>query len=97
MIENCNPIDVKPQVQRFTWICKMEEGIIKERIDRALVNLNWMEEFLRTQVFNLPIIGCDHGPVLMDADFKDLRAQKQFKFEIFWVEKKMCRQIIKEG
>ena len=56
--------------------------MIKERIDRALVNLRWMEDFLRTQVFNLPIVWSDHALVLVDSEFRDLKVAKQFKFEI---------------
>ena len=48
MIEGSNLINLNSQRQRFTWISKREEGIIKERIDRTLVNLEWMECYPRT-------------------------------------------------
>ena len=39
MIEQCNLIDLGSNGQRFTWMNKREEGIIREKIDRAMVNL----------------------------------------------------------
>lgn len=64
--------------------------MIKERIDEALVNFEWIEAFPRIQVFNLPIIGSYHAPVLVDFDFCDVKGRKQFKFEILGMEKNDC-------
>ena len=96
MIEECRLIDLKYQGQKFTWINKRENGLIKKRIDRALVNLVWLEKYPRTQVFNLPIVGSNHGHVLVDFDFKDKRNPKQFKFEIIWMKNEECGQVIRE-
>ena len=71
--------------------------MIKERIDKGLVNLAWLEQYPRTQVINLPIIGSDHGPVYIDSDYCEGRAPKQFKFEIIWIEKEECGQVTREG
>ena len=71
-----NLIDLNSQGQRFTWISKKDKGIIKEMIDRALVNLEWIECYPRTQVFKLPIVGLDHEPVLVDSYCRDLKAPK---------------------
>ena len=96
MIEECL-IDLNYQGKKFTWINKRESGVIKERIDRVLVNLRWLEEYPRTQVFNLSIVGSDHLPILVNIDYRDMRAPKQFKFEIIWIESEECGQIIKAG
>ena len=61
IIDNCYFIDLKFQGQKFTWINKKKDGFIKERIDRALFNLRWLEKFPRMQVFNLHIVGSDHA------------------------------------
>ena len=47
-------------------------------------------------MFNLPIVGSDHGPMLVDSEYKDERALRQFKFEIMWTKKEECGQVIKE-
>lgn len=90
-------VDMGFKGQNFTWIGKSSEELIKERIDEALVNFEWIEAFPRIQVFNLPIIGSYHAPVLVDFDFRDVKGRKQFKFEILGMEKNDCSQIIKEG
>lgn len=61
------------------------------------MNLKWVESFLRSQVFNMLIIGSDHALVLVDSYFYDVKGKKKFKFEIIWVEKGECGQIIREG
>ena len=60
-IDNCCLIDLKFQGEKLTWINKREDGFIKERIDKAMVNLRWLEKFPRMQVFNLHIVGSDHA------------------------------------
>ena len=97
MIENYRLNDFRFKGQIFTWINKRERGVIKERIDKGLANMEWLEKFPRTQVINLPIVGSDHGPVLVDADYSDMKSPRQFKFEIIWMDKEECGQIIKEG
>ena len=97
MVENCKLIDLQFKGQKFTWINRREEGMIKERIDKGLVNLAWLEQYPRTQVINLPIIGSDHRPIYIDSDYCEGRAPKQFKFEIIWTEKEECGQVIREG
>ncbi|OMO61130.1 Endonuclease/exonuclease/phosphatase [Corchorus capsularis] len=57
MVDGCNLIDLPFQGQKFTWIGKRDGLIIKERLDRALVNTSWIEQYPNTQVFNNPIIG----------------------------------------
>ncbi|XVF66220.1 hypothetical protein PTKIN_Ptkin10aG0018000 [Pterospermum kingtungense] len=80
-------------MEKFTWINKREEGLVKERIDRAMVNLGWLEVYLRSQEFNLPILGSDHRLVLVDSDFRDKKSARQFKFEILWTKNEECGQI----
>ncbi|OMP12130.1 reverse transcriptase [Corchorus capsularis] len=96
MMDTCGLFDLHYQGQRFTWLDK-RESLIKERIDRAIANMQWMETFAKTQVFNLPIVGSDHSPILVDSNFCDKKVPKQFKFEIIWDEKEECEQIIRDG
>ena len=48
LIENFSFIDLILQGLKFTWINKKEDELIKERIDRALVNLKWLEVYPMT-------------------------------------------------
>ncbi|OMO59554.1 reverse transcriptase [Corchorus capsularis] len=96
-VNQCQLIDVHCHGQRFTWMCKRDGNLIKERIDRVMVNVSWMDLFPNTQAFNLPIIGSDHGPILVDSNLEDSKAPKQFKFEIMWMDKEDCAQVIQDG
>lgn len=40
---------------------------IKERLDRALCNLDWRLTFLEVEVFALPVVGSDHNPLLLNT------------------------------
>lgn len=57
---------------------------IKERLERALVNLAWTNTFLKTQVINEPSIGSDHSFIMIDTDWVDLQGTRFFKFEHMW-------------
>ncbi|OMO50989.1 reverse transcriptase [Corchorus capsularis] len=97
MIERSSLIDLNYHGQKFTWINRRDNMLIKERIDRALVNLDWMETYPKSQVFNLPIIGSDHSPLLIDTNVVDGKATKLFKFEVMWTESPECKMVIKDG
>ena len=49
----------------YTWFNRRENGMIRERLDRAMVNLQWEEEYPSTQVLNLPTVGSDHSPIFL--------------------------------
>ncbi|OMO61796.1 hypothetical protein CCACVL1_23233 [Corchorus capsularis] len=44
---------MEDQGQKFTWIGKRDEMIIKERLDRALVNTEWLEKVPRSFKFEI--------------------------------------------
>ncbi|OMO87766.1 reverse transcriptase [Corchorus capsularis] len=97
MVDGCNLIDLPFQGQKFTWIGRRDELVIKERLDRVLVNIEWVEQFPNTQVFNNPIIGSDHSSILIDSNFIDQKTPRSFKFEIMWTESEHCEQVIRDG
>ncbi|XWS24719.1 hypothetical protein CRYUN_Cryun27aG0007600 [Craigia yunnanensis] len=71
--------------------------LIKERLDRALINLKWMEEFPNIQVTNLHAMGSDHSPIVMTTDYKDIKNGRRFKFEASWLTMEECESVINEG
>ena len=71
--------------------------LIKEMLDRVLVNLECLEVLPNLQVFNLPAVGSDHSPIDMNTNCTDKKASKRFKFEAIWLEMEECEQVIKEG
>ena len=43
------------------------------------------------------MVGFDHSHVLVDIDYRDIKAPNQFKFEVVCTKKEECGQIIKKG
>lgn len=55
--------------------------MVKERLDRALVNFRWMEIFPNSLEFNLFTIGSNHSLLMLFSNFNDKKFPKRFKFE----------------
>ncbi|OMO55679.1 reverse transcriptase [Corchorus capsularis] len=96
-INFCQLMEVPTQGQKFTWSGIRENGLIKERLDRSLMNLAWFETFSRSQVWNLISLGSDHSPLIFSSDVKDGKGSKKFKFEAYWCESDDYDGIIREG
>ena len=82
-------MEIPYKEQMYTWFNKKENGLIKEKLDKALVNLLWEKTFPCSQL-HLLTIGSDHSPILVNSDFHDQKTPRRFKFEIIWVEIEGC-------
>ena len=94
MINSCGLNDAHYKGQKFTWYRIRKGELIKERLDRALVNLEWMEVFPNMQIMNLAAMGFDHSLLVANSEYKDKR---KFKFEVSWLMMEDCEKVIKEG
>lgn len=74
MVEECGLYNVSFQGQKFTWTGIREGEVIRERLDRALVNFEWLQVFPRCQGFNLNAVGSDHSPIILWTKFLIRRA-----------------------
>lgn len=84
---DCGLVDLEYHGMRYTWSNNQLGGkYIKERLDRALGNLCFLENFPKSVIFNLEPIGSDHSPVIFYSTFNDRRTPKVFKFESFWID-----------
>ena len=81
-INDCELMGGPYKGQLYTWFNKRGNGLIRERLDRALVNLLWEETYPCSQVLNLPAVGSDHSPLIMNTEYHDKKAPRKFKFEI---------------
>ena len=97
IVNVCQLNDAMFQRQQFTWFGVREGVMIKERLDRAFVNLKWQEKFPKMQVFNLQAVGSDHSPIVVDTEYNDKKTQKAFRFEVGWVDYEECERMIREG
>ena len=81
----------------FTWYCvQNKKVVIKERLDRGFANDAWISDRPNTQVFNLPLLGSDHRPILIDTSPCVVKAPKLFKFELLWTSHQNCGSIIQK-
>ncbi|XVF09312.1 hypothetical protein REPUB_Repub07fG0081700 [Reevesia pubescens] len=88
--------EVQGQGQFFTWFGIRDGELIKENLDRVLVNLERMEASPNMQVFVKPAMGFDHSLLIMYSKYRDKRAPRIFKFEINWMSMEKCEQLIRE-
>ncbi|KAK4707013.1 hypothetical protein R3W88_033427 [Solanum pinnatisectum] len=87
VIEACGLIDLGFSGPKYTWSNK--RGIhhrIWKRLDRTLVNDNWLEKMPQTNITHLPSVGSDHCSLLMEMIPKEEEHIKYFKFLNCWTE-----------
>lgn len=97
VINSCGLIDLPFKGQILTWFSIKDGIVIRERLDIALVNVEWEEKYPGTQLFNLPAVGSDHSPIFLDSDFKEMKTPRKFRFELVWTELQECEQLIRNS
>ncbi|XP_018633707.1 uncharacterized protein [Nicotiana tomentosiformis] len=87
MIEDCGLVVLGFYGSRYTWSNGRGPGsIIWKRLDREMVNDNWLISFPATTISHLSSIGFDHNPLLMEMNIRQDTSKKYFKFLNCWVE-----------
>lgn len=65
----CGLVDVPLQGHVFTWSKSLgTEGVIEERLDRAMVTNAWMDLFPQCTLRNLTAATSDHSPILLETE-----------------------------
>ncbi|KAI5336490.1 hypothetical protein L3X38_015758 [Prunus dulcis] len=84
--------------QRFTWQNNHVDGsFIQERIDRGLVNEEWLIAWPESQVYHCPMMGSDHCPILVETSSRIIAGPKPFRFEAVWAEDPECESMVQQG
>lgn len=87
--------DLHFQGPMFTWFSMRQHQIyIKERLDRCLGNVHWCASYPNSQTFNLPKIGSDHRPILLDTNPLEIKASPLFHFEHTWTTYEDCSSLV---
>lgn len=76
------------------------DGYVRERLDRALANMDWRAKFPLVQVRNGDPRHSDHRPVIILTERKipcPIQGSKPFFFEAGWFEEERCAEVVKEG
>lgn len=90
--------DLHYQGPCFTWYRYCHGQLtLQERLDRCVGNPSWCASKPKAQVFNLPKVGSDHRPILLDSSPRESWSPKLFRFEHIWTTSEMCGQIVAQA
>ncbi|KAJ0987028.1 hypothetical protein J5N97_005384 [Dioscorea zingiberensis] len=75
----------------FIW-CNNQSGLARRwaRLDRLLVNHQWLETVPNYAVKHLPRSQSDHNPVLLQCSFERNRGTRPFRFNNSWIQSDLC-------
>ncbi|XP_042988623.1 uncharacterized protein LOC122316153 [Carya illinoinensis] len=100
-IMDCSLNPIKTQGPKFTWANNRRDGnFTKEKLDRAMANLNWLQNFSESCCHVLPAMKSDHSPFLVQVSGKDGTPPSKpflFRFEAAWNLKESVLNPIREG
>ena len=69
----------------FTWFNKQQKGFLARKLDRALVNDDWISRFANSTVEFLSPEVSDHCLVIVSLHHDCIAPPKPFKFFNYWV------------
>lgn len=70
-------------------------GWVEEKLDRILVNEEWMELFGGARAWSVEATASDHLPLLLVPEMASRRSfPKRFRFENLWVGEQGCREVV---
>ena len=83
---SCHQLELESFGLPFTWFNKRSDSSsIFEKLDRILINEQWIYSCRDSRVENLPIIGSNHGLIVLHLDKRNFEFKsKPFRCEEFW-------------
>lgn len=101
-IANCELQDLGFEGDVYTWRNNNRTALVyvRERLDRALANMDWRTKFVTAHVLNGDPRHSDHRPIIISTERKEVasgRRGKAFFFEAAWLEEEQCTDVVKEG
>lgn len=95
-IDSCWLREVNFIWPKFTWIYQRRDGYqIRERLDRALVSLDWAFLFPSTKLFHRSSSTSGHNPLLLNFfSRKKKKLKRVFRFESMWLKDQRCKKVV---
>lgn len=79
----------------FIWTNgKTSEVSVYERLDRTVVNQEWMSLSETTKVESLSVIVSDHSSLCTFSNIKMSFCPRSFKFELMWLVDDACNDVV---
>lgn len=97
MLANCGMIDFPFKGNSLSWIGYRKKGRVQCRLDRAVGNEDWHQDFSHTNVEYLKMWGSDHRPILARIKPNSGIQRRSFKFDKRWIGKDGFKDAIKSG
>ena len=97
VINSCGLKEVEYIGPKFTWIYQMRNGSqIRERLDRALVSVDWSMKFPSAKLFHRSSSVSDHSPILLrlTTTKKKKNVKRIFRFESMWLQDQRCEGVV---
>uniref|UniRef100_A0A803NTT8 Reverse transcriptase domain-containing protein n=1 Tax=Cannabis sativa TaxID=3483 RepID=A0A803NTT8_CANSA len=91
-------VDIRCKGGKFTWHNKrFKDGLIRERLDRAVGSIDWITNFIEAGVTNLPITCSDNAAIILDTNLFSKKSRIPFRFFDAWTRDESCREVIKKA
>lgn len=92
VLEDCNLMDGGYSRPWLAWEREiLVETNIHERLDRGVVNFEWINLFSNFMIEHLPYSFSNHCPLLVQMNkFMNRISKRLFRFEAWWVLKDSC-------
>ncbi|KAF7135399.1 hypothetical protein RHSIM_Rhsim08G0131400 [Rhododendron simsii] len=88
-------MDLEFKGPAYTWTNNQGgECNIRERLDRALANVDWRNIYPFAQVFHDLLVGSDHCPLILNCCVPLKKVPYSFKFESMWCTSDECNEVI---
>ena len=81
----------------FTWSNRQLDGFLARKLDRVLINGNWLPCFAQSQVEFLPPEISDHCPALIQLQQDNYSPPKPFKFFNYWTKHGKFLEIVEQS
>jgi hypothetical protein len=96
VLSDCGLEDLGFSGDQFTW----KRGRIRERLDRAVANGEWMTMHQGSRLQHLDYSSSDHRPILLDTDYQApnvQRSNRAKKFEAKWLKEKGFKELVERS
>ena len=76
---------------------RQADHFVMEKLDRAFGSIDWLDTYPYCLVRNLPILCSDHGPILLDTEYRPPFKCRPFRFEWMWTSHQDCARLVNES